>query len=165
MKAIMRWGVGLMSLLLLTSVSQGYVWVSPVFKTPLPYAPDCCHPGFWAQGPHGMWYGPNYYLMPPCGPFNGMLPGPTGKALMTGGLPMDGHKVAAPRVSKSQISIAQIPPRRVRRRRCEKLPGGFVTPLPPSQDPCLKRNASQASILYAEKKAKRPKHTLGYLTI
>jgi len=97
MKAIIRWGVGLFGLLLLTSVSHGYEWVSPVFKCPLPYAPDCCNPGFWAQGPHGMWYGPNYYLMPPCGPFNGMLPGPTGKALMTGGLPlMAGHKIAPP---------------------------------------------------------------------
>jgi hypothetical protein len=103
MKAIIRWGAGLFGLLLLTSVSHGYVWVSPVFKTPLPCAPDCFGPGFWMQGPHGMWYGPNYYLMPPCGPFNGMLPGPTGKALMTGGLPlMDGNKIAPPNATDLQ---------------------------------------------------------------
>jgi hypothetical protein len=81
MKAVMRWGGGLGAVLLFSSVSFGWNWASPVFKTPFPMAPDACGPGYYVVGPCGMVYGPNYWLQPPCPPFNGMLPGRTGQAL------------------------------------------------------------------------------------
>ena len=40
MKAILRWGAALLSLLLLSSISHGYYWVSGAFRTPLPHAPE-----------------------------------------------------------------------------------------------------------------------------
>ena len=103
MKAIIRGSFGLLSLLLLASVSHGWYYASAVFKTPLPTAPDCFNPGYYMQGPCGMWYGPNYYLMPPCQPFNGMLPGPTGQAIMSGFLP---HTQL---LSKDGLAIGRVP--------------------------------------------------------
>lgn len=87
MKAIIRWGAGLLSLLLLGSPSHGRVWISPVFKTPLPHAPSPLNSGFYLVDACGRLTGPHYYLMPPCQPFNGMLPGPTGMAIQQGNLP------------------------------------------------------------------------------
>jgi hypothetical protein len=82
MKAIMRWGGGLAALLLVTSASFAWEWASPVFRTPFTIAPDACGPGWYNQGPCGMVYGPNYYLVPPNMPYNGCLPGQKGQYLM-----------------------------------------------------------------------------------
>jgi hypothetical protein len=87
MKAILRWGAALLSLLLLSSISHGYYWVSGALRTPLPHAPDTRGPGYYSQNAYGQWSGPHYYLVPPNRPFGGMLPGPTGQAIMWGNLP------------------------------------------------------------------------------
>jgi hypothetical protein len=81
MNAIMRWGGGLLAILLFTSVSFGQTWISPVTKMPAPQAPDACGPGFYYMNGYGQWYGPSYCLRPPYQPFQGMLPGPTGQCL------------------------------------------------------------------------------------
>jgi hypothetical protein len=82
MKAIMRWGSGLVALLLFASLSFAWDWQSPVFRTPFPVAPDACGPGWYTQHPCGMVYGPHHYVMPPGMPFCGMLPGEKGRYLM-----------------------------------------------------------------------------------
>lgn len=82
MKAILQWGSGLVALLLFVSSSPAYDWASPVFKWPIQTAPDACGPGWYSIGGCGMVYGPNYYLVPPWMPFNGLLPGPGGQCLM-----------------------------------------------------------------------------------
>jgi hypothetical protein len=38
--------------------------------------PDFCGPGSYYTGPNGMVYGPNYSVVPPYLPFNGLLPMP-----------------------------------------------------------------------------------------
>src|ERR1700686_2112216 len=85
MKAILRTSAGLMCLLLASSVSlaQERVFVSPVFKTPLAHAPGPSNIGFYQMGPGGQWMGP-FYTAPSCAPFNGILPGPIGQAIMDG---------------------------------------------------------------------------------
>ena len=103
MKAIIRGAAGLSCLLLLASVSHAWYYATAVYKCPFPQAPDCYGPGYYAQGPQGMWYGPNYYLVPPTGPFNGVLPGPTGQAIMSGYLP---HKLL---LSKDGLAIGNVP--------------------------------------------------------
>ena len=35
-------------------------------------APDACGPGYYAPNEYGLWFGPNYDVYPPCGPFNGV---------------------------------------------------------------------------------------------
>jgi hypothetical protein len=82
MKAILQWGSGMVAVLLFVSTSHAYDWASPVFKWPIQTVPDACGPGWYNVGPCGMVYGPNYYVVPPCMPFNGLLPGPGGGALM-----------------------------------------------------------------------------------
>jgi hypothetical protein len=82
MKAIMRWGSGLVALLLFTSASFSWEYHSPVFRTPFGQNPDACGPGWYNQHQCGMVYGPNYNMIPPWLPFNGMLPGPQGDCLM-----------------------------------------------------------------------------------
>ncbi len=82
MKAILQWGSGLVAVLLFVSTSTAYDWASPVFKWPIPVAPDACGPGWYNVGGCGMVYGPNHYVVPPCMPFNGLLPGPQGQCLM-----------------------------------------------------------------------------------
>jgi hypothetical protein len=64
--------------------ADGSGYCSPVFKRYLPHAPDACGPGFYHFCPNGTVYGPNYCLRPPFAPFNGILPGPTGQAIMGG---------------------------------------------------------------------------------
>jgi hypothetical protein len=81
MNAIIRWGGGLVAALLFTSVSFGQTWVTPVYKMPYPPNPDACGPGFYVMNGCGAVYGPNYWLVPPYAPFNGMLPGKTGQCL------------------------------------------------------------------------------------
>jgi hypothetical protein len=81
MKAIMRWSGGIAATLLFTSVSLGQNWVTPVLRMPYPQNPDACGPGFYVVNGCGAWYGPNYWIRPPYAPFNGILPGPQGKAL------------------------------------------------------------------------------------
>jgi hypothetical protein len=82
MKALMPWGSGLVAVLLFATTSHAYNWTSPVFHWGFPVAPDACGPGWYVVNGCGMVYGPNYYLVPPCMPFNGLLPGPNGQALM-----------------------------------------------------------------------------------
>jgi hypothetical protein len=68
---------------------------SPVFHVPLPVAPSLCNttgcyyalPDF--RGELTV-YGPNYYLRPPCPPFNGMLPGNMGNAIRPAAMPPGG---------------------------------------------------------------------------
>ena len=82
MSPLLRVGGGLAGLLLTASVSFGYTWIHPVTRQPIMPAPDATGPGWYAVGPEGMVYGPNYYLQPPWQPFNGHLPGATGQAIM-----------------------------------------------------------------------------------
>jgi hypothetical protein len=103
MKAIIRWSAGLLSLLLLGSSSDARVWISPVFKTPLPHAPSPSNSGFYLVDAYGRLTGPHYYLVPPCPPFGGMLPGPTGQAIMSGYLP---HTLL---LSKEGLAIGKVP--------------------------------------------------------
>jgi hypothetical protein len=88
MKAIIRTAAGLLSLLLFSGVSQARIWISPVYKTPLPCAPSPSNSGgFFLVNERGCLTGPHYYLVPPFPPFNGILPGPTGHAIQQGNLP------------------------------------------------------------------------------
>src|SRR5438132_8071991 len=87
MKAILSWGAGSFGLLLMASFSQAYYWVTPVTKCPYPQAPDTYNSGFYLLDPWGRPTGPHYYLVPPCGPFNGVLPGPIGQGIQAGHLP------------------------------------------------------------------------------
>ena len=48
---------------------------APALHQPLGIAPDACGPGFYAAGPYGMVYGPNYYLRPPWPPYLFVPPG------------------------------------------------------------------------------------------
>jgi hypothetical protein len=92
MKAILRWSAGLSCLLFLAAATQAQdrVWISAALKTPLPIAPSPRNTaGFYIVNPYGVVYGPNYFLTPPCRPFNGILPGPIGQAIMAGNLPHD----------------------------------------------------------------------------
>jgi hypothetical protein len=82
MRAIIRWGGGLLGTVLAASVSLGYTWVHPVTRQPIPPAPDACGPGFYLYNHLGMAYGPSYYLVPPWQPFQGWVPVPDGLALM-----------------------------------------------------------------------------------
>lgn len=85
MRRIFRWGAGPLALLLAAPTCFAQQWVTPVFRTPYPIAPSAYGPGFYSQPypPCGMVYGPNYYLRPPFMPFNGILPGPQGQAIMS----------------------------------------------------------------------------------
>jgi hypothetical protein len=74
MLALIRWGSGLLALLLATPFVTAQVWVSPVYCRPYQPAPDACGPGFYSVGPGGMVYGPNYYLVPPWAPVGGCSP-------------------------------------------------------------------------------------------
>ena len=103
MKAILRWGAALVALLVLTSVSFGQVRYSPVLKVPYRQAPDCYNSGFYLFDAWGRPTGPHYYLVPPTGPFNGILPGPIGKGIQSGQLP---HHVL---MSKDGMSIGNAP--------------------------------------------------------
>jgi hypothetical protein len=104
MKAIHRAGTGLIGLLLAASVSFGYVFVTPVYKCPYPQAPNMCNTGpVYYYDAWGRLIGPYYYLRPPCQPFNGVLPGPTGQAIMSGNLP---HTLL---LSKEGLAIGHVP--------------------------------------------------------
>jgi hypothetical protein len=103
MKAILRRSAALLSLLLLSSVSHGQVAYSPVFKTPLAQAPSPSNSGVYVVDVYGNWTGPHYYLVPSCRPFNGILPGATGQAIMSGNLP---HKLL---LSKAGMDIGCVP--------------------------------------------------------
>lgn len=81
MRAIVRWGAGLAAVLLFTSVSSAQYWVTPVLKQPYPPNPDACGGGWYSMNACGAVYGPNYWLIPPYPPFNGILPGKTGQVL------------------------------------------------------------------------------------
>jgi hypothetical protein len=87
MKAILRWGLGLVGLLLVSAVAHGYYWVTPVTKCPYPQAPSICNSGFYMMDAYGRWSGPHYYVYPPMQPHQGPLPGPVGQAIMAGNLP------------------------------------------------------------------------------
>jgi hypothetical protein len=103
MKALIRSALGLLALLLIGSVSDGYYWVSPVFKQPYPVAPSPSNSGFYLMDAYGRWTGPHYYLMPPCSPFNGILPGQTGAAIQDGYLP---HTLL---MGKEGLAIGNVP--------------------------------------------------------
>jgi hypothetical protein len=61
----------------LSATAQAQV-CAPALHQPLGFAPDACGPGFYAAGPYGMVYGPNYYLRPPWPPYLFVPPGPGG---------------------------------------------------------------------------------------
>jgi hypothetical protein len=48
---------------------------------PIGRAPDMMGPGFYSQNPYGVWYGPNWNVLPPFPPFQGVLPGKVGHAI------------------------------------------------------------------------------------
>lgn len=52
-----------------------------------PVAPDACGPGFYAWNHCGCPYGPNYYLLPPWEPFNGLRPSPAAAGSALPGMP------------------------------------------------------------------------------
>jgi hypothetical protein len=87
MKAIFSWGAGSFGLLLMASISQAYYWVTPVTKCPYPQAPDTYNSGFYLVDWCGRVTGPHYYLMPPCPPFNGVLPARGGQGSAPQGMP------------------------------------------------------------------------------
>jgi hypothetical protein len=129
MKAIMRWGSGLVALLLFTSVSFSWEWQSPVFRTPFPQNPDACGPGWYNMGHCGMVYGPNYYVVPPWLPFNGMLPGKQGDNLMCAKQGIPPWHVAQARAA-GMIPGTPAPPQNFPR-----APGTpFTPPTPPHPD-------------------------------
>ncbi len=104
MKAILRGGAGLLGLLLASSVSFGYVLVTPVYKQPYPQAPDMYNSAaYYLIDGWGRLTGPYYYLRPPCQPFGGMLPGKTGQAIMSGNVP---HTLL---LSKEGLAIGVVP--------------------------------------------------------
>src|SRR5580765_6954092 len=100
MKAILRRSAGLLSLLLLSSVSHGQIAYSPVFKTPLPQAPTS---SYYLPDGFGGWAGPFYSVSLPSRPFNGILPGPTGHGIMTGTL---SHEFL---LSKQAMELGNVP--------------------------------------------------------
>ena len=84
MKATRLWAGTLLATALTASLASAQTYCSPVFKYPLPAAPDACGPGFYTVCPDGTVFGPNWCLRPPCGPFNGILPGPhVGQKMMS----------------------------------------------------------------------------------
>ncbi|MBI3821177.1 MAG: hypothetical protein HY289_00685 [Planctomycetes bacterium] len=105
MNAINRFGAGLLGLLLFSAAahSQDRIWISPVFKTPLPSAPSASGPGFYYVDAYGRICGPSYYLRPAFPPFNGILPGATGQAIMSGNLP---HELL---LSKEGMKLGNVP--------------------------------------------------------
>jgi hypothetical protein len=76
MYATMRWGGGLLAVLLFSSVSFAQTWYSPVFRTPALPAPDACGPGFYTVNGCGAVYGPNHWVYPPFPPYQGPAPPP-----------------------------------------------------------------------------------------
>jgi hypothetical protein len=82
MSAIARGSGAVLAMLLFASVSFSWEYAYAVTKCPIPSAPDACGPGWYSANCYGMVYGPNYWLYPPCMPFNGYLPGQKGEALM-----------------------------------------------------------------------------------
>lgn len=79
MKATILWGGTLLGIIGVVPIVQaGGPACSPALHIPLGTAPDACGPGFYATGVGGMCYGPNYWLVPPFPPFNGILPGKAG---------------------------------------------------------------------------------------
>ena len=103
MKAILRCGTGLLSLLLLCTTSSARDWITPVYKTPYPVAPSPSNSGYYYVDGYGRLSGPHYYLVPPNPPFNGHLPGPIGQAIMAGNLP---HTLL---MNKEAMSIGNAP--------------------------------------------------------
>jgi hypothetical protein len=103
MKAIIRAGAGLVGLFLVASLAQAYVWVSPVFKTPLQHAPDVRTSAVYYYDAYGRLIGPFYNLTPPFQPFTMPLPGKTGQAIQSGYLP---HTLL---LSKEGLSIGNVP--------------------------------------------------------
>jgi hypothetical protein len=76
MRATIPWAGAILGTALAAAVVTAEPYCSPVFHVPLPVAPDACGPGFYTVGHYGMVYGPNYWLVPPAEPFNGLLPPP-----------------------------------------------------------------------------------------
>jgi hypothetical protein len=71
MKATVLWLSALAGTGLTASITSAWTYCSPVLHVPLPAAPDACGPGFYTVCPNGTAFGPNYWLRPPCDPFNG----------------------------------------------------------------------------------------------
>lgn len=79
MKATILWGGTMLGIIgVVPMAPAGGPACSPALHIPLGTAPDACGPGFYATGFGGACYGPNYWLVPPFPPFNGILPGKAG---------------------------------------------------------------------------------------
>jgi hypothetical protein len=71
MKATIRCAGVLLGTVLAAAHASADTYWSPVYRAPHPVAPDACGPGFYAVGPCGAVYGPNYWLRPAGEPFVG----------------------------------------------------------------------------------------------
>lgn len=78
MRTTFPWIGGLLCACLSGSLVHAQPYYNPYYN---PYcgfiyrrAPDCGNPGYYVVNQFGMVYGPNYYVVPPFQPFNGIMP-------------------------------------------------------------------------------------------
>jgi hypothetical protein len=72
----MRLTLPLVALLLVAASQSAAQAQWPPYGCPAPLvrqAPDACGPGYYDVNAYGQVFGPNYWLLPPGGPFNGMI--------------------------------------------------------------------------------------------
>ena len=76
----MKWTAPLLALIVAASflTPARAQWPPPgcAYSCPvpaLPQAPNACGPGYYDVNAYGATFGPNYWLVPPNGPFNGMI--------------------------------------------------------------------------------------------
>src|SRR5437764_10155543 len=71
MKATVPWTSAVLATALTASLASAQTYCSPVLNVPLQVGPDACGPGFYTVCRDGSAFGPNYWLRPDTGPFNG----------------------------------------------------------------------------------------------
>ena len=103
MKAILRWSLGIFALVALGSVSDAYIWISPVYRRPYFTAPDTCTARYYYLDPWGRVEGPYFALYPPFPPVANPTPGPVGHAIASGNLP---HTLL---MSKAGVDLGDAP--------------------------------------------------------
>jgi hypothetical protein len=73
MKACLKVGFCLV-LIGMASTASAQIYISPVTRYPLPYAPGTYGTGFYTICPDGTAFGPNYCVYPPFPPVSGIRP-------------------------------------------------------------------------------------------